>query len=73
VNKLDKKFVKFYNGLISRLTKNDSEVLFDSLFESLFSENAKSASNHGYKMVIQLLAKQSPALLNLENLTKVFL
>jgi hypothetical protein len=68
---LDKKFVKFYNGMLTRLSKSNAELLFDSLFESLFSESNKSASNHGYKIVIQLLVKNSANLLNLDNLTKV--
>ena len=69
-SKLDKKLVKFYNGILTKLTKSDSEVLFDACFESLFLE--KSTSNHGYRIVSQLLAKHLPSLLNSNNLTKYY-
>lgn len=70
VTKVDKKLIKFYNGVITKLNRADSETLFDFCFESLFNESAKSVSNHGYRIVIQLLVKHSYNLLLSSNLIK---
>ncbi len=67
-SKLDKKVLKFLNGTISKLNRSDSEKLFESCFESLFSE--KSYSNHGYKIYIQLVVIIAPNLC-INNLTRV--
>lgn len=56
--KLDKSVLKFFNGYISKLNRSDSENLFEYCFKTLFSESSKTVSNHGYKVVIQLIVKQ---------------
>lgn len=69
-SKLDKQVLKFLHGTISKMNSSDSEKLFESCFESLFSE--KSNSNHGYKIFIQLVVRIAPNLC-INNLTKVIL
>ena len=69
-SKLEKKVLKFLNANISKLNGSDSEKLFESCFESLFSE--KSNSNHGYKIFIQLVVRAMPNLC-INNLQKVII
>ncbi len=73
IAKLDKKIVKFLNGLITKLNRNDGETLFDFCFDSLFSESSRTLSVHGYKIIIQLLVKHLPNLVAINNLNRVIL
>ena len=68
VLKLEKNVCRFLTGKISKLNRTDSEKLFESCLESIFSD--KSISNHGYKTYIQLVIKIAPNLV-VSNLPRV--
>jgi hypothetical protein len=67
-NKLDKKFEKFLNGLISKSSRADLEELLEFCFGNLYIE--KSTSNYGFRIFMQLISRQHPTLL-FNNLNKV--
>jgi len=69
-NFLEKRVSKLLNNIFTKLSKSDSEKVFEYCFETIFSD--KTLSTHGFKVIIQLLVKHSPNLL-VNNLEKVIL
>lgn len=63
LTKLDKKIEKFFNNLINKLKRADSESVFDFCMNAIFADNPKVLSHHGFIMFIQLLLRQTPNLL----------
>lgn len=70
LSKADVKVAKFLNGSVSKLTRSDTEKLFEILFQSVFTDANKSPSNHGFKIFVQLVAKHANRL-DLINIPKV--
>ncbi len=70
-NKLDKKLEKFLTGLIVKMKRPDAEHLFEYCFNEIIkNDNPKVVSNHGLRIVIQLLLKHNQSIL-MSNLLRV--
>lgn len=70
-NKLDKKVEKFLNGLLSKLKKSDTELVFNHCLDELIkNENPKISSNHGHRIFVQMLTKHNKNIA-MKNLTKI--